>query len=53
MCMSCGCGELNEKHGNDANITWDDMQAAAKAADVSPDQVMRNLQESFGKAEAR
>jgi hypothetical protein len=50
--MSCGCGEINEKHGNDANITWDDVQTAAKAADTSPDQVMKNLQEAMGKAKA-
>jgi hypothetical protein len=52
MCMSCGCGEINEKHGNDAHITWDDVQAAARAADVTPDQVMSNMQEAMGTASA-
>ena len=50
MCMSCGCGQINETHGDDANITWDDVQAAATAADVSPDAVMKNLQDAFGQA---
>ena len=50
MCMSCGCGDLNERHGNDSNITWDDVQAAAQAADTTPDQVMKNMQDGMGKA---
>jgi hypothetical protein len=48
--MSCGCGEIDEKHGNDANITWTDVQSAARAADTTPDQVMKNMQEAMGKA---
>jgi hypothetical protein len=34
MCMSCGCGEPNETHGNTDNITLDQMERAAKAADI-------------------
>jgi hypothetical protein len=31
MCLNCGCGEPNEDHGNQANITAQDLQRAADA----------------------
>lgn len=35
MCMNCGCGQPNEDHGNEANITADDLRRAAEANDQS------------------
>jgi hypothetical protein len=35
MCMNCGCGQPNDDHGNSANITADDLQAAGEANDQS------------------
>jgi hypothetical protein len=43
MCMSCGCGEPNEKHGNPDNITLEDLKRAAKAANIEPEQAADNL----------
>jgi hypothetical protein len=43
MCASCGCGEPNDKHGNAANITLDEVQQAAQAAGVSPKQAADNI----------
>ena len=34
MCMTCGCGEPMNRHGEDANITYDQLQAAANAAGI-------------------
>ncbi len=34
MCMSCGCGEPNEAHGNGDNITLERMERAATAAGI-------------------
>lgn len=42
MCLSCGCGEPNELHGNDANIAADDLRAAAEA-DVAMEQAADNI----------
>jgi hypothetical protein len=31
MCLNCGCGQLDERHGNEANMTASDVQRAADA----------------------
>jgi hypothetical protein len=43
MCVSCGCGEPNERHGDDRHITQDDLDAAAEAANISSADVARNI----------
>jgi hypothetical protein len=43
MCLSCGCGEPNERHGDDRHITQDDLNAAAQAAEISPQQAAQNI----------
>ena len=43
MCLSCGCGEPEDNHGDPANITLSMMEAAAKAAECSVDQAAHNI----------
>lgn len=43
MCASCGCNQPNEGHGNNANITGEQIQAAAKAAGISNRQAAENM----------
>lgn len=43
MCVSCGCGSMNDNHGDQRNITMDDIQQAAQAAGTSPEQVANNI----------
>jgi hypothetical protein len=43
MCLDCGCGEPNERHGDDRHITMDDVQAAAEASEISVDEAARNI----------
>ena len=43
MCVSCGCGEPNERHGDDRHITQDDLDQAAEAAKITPEEVARNI----------
>lgn len=31
MCLNCGCGQPHEDHGNPANITATDLEAAGEA----------------------
>lgn len=48
MCASCGCGKLHEEHGNPANITIDEIDKAAKAANISREQCVENMAKSAG-----
>ena len=43
MCVSCGCGEANERHGDERHITQDDLQQAAVAAEISLEEVIQNI----------
>lgn len=43
MCLNCGCGEPNERHGNDANITLDDIRLAGEANGQSVEESLRNM----------
>ena len=43
MCMTCGCGLPNDKHGDDAHITYDQLQAAASAAGIDAEKAVDNL----------
>jgi hypothetical protein len=43
MCMTCGCGKPNDDHGNDANIVYDQLESAARAADIDPETAADNL----------
>ena len=43
MCLNCGCGELNEKHGKDANITLEDVQRAGEGNGQSVEESLRNM----------
>ena len=50
MCLTCGCGEPNAQHGNPDHITMNDVEKAAKAAGISTDEVVRNLQKTYQQA---
>jgi hypothetical protein len=43
MCLSCGCGEPNERHGDDAHITAEDLRAAAEAAGIDMESASDNI----------
>ena len=43
MCVTCGCGIPEDKHGDDRNITLSEVQAAAEAAEISLDDAVANL----------
>jgi hypothetical protein len=43
MCMSCGCGNVDDDRGDPANITREDLERAAAAADTTPKQAAENL----------
>jgi hypothetical protein len=43
MCLDCGCGEPNERHGDDRHIVMDDVKAAAKASEISLEETTHNI----------
>jgi hypothetical protein len=47
MCLNCGCGEPNERHGDDANIVMDDLRKAGDANGQDLDQVMANIEQTY------
>jgi hypothetical protein len=51
MCLDCGCGEPNERHGDDRHIIMDDIQAAAKASEISVDETKRNIVEALSQTQ--
>jgi hypothetical protein len=51
MCLDCGCGELNESHGDSRRITMDSIQAAARASEISVDEAIRNISDGLRQAQ--
>ena len=47
MCVSCGCGQPNESHGDPNNITLDMVERAASSAGIDPQGVVTNIQTSL------
>jgi hypothetical protein len=52
MCVSCGCGESHNNHGDPRHLTIEDLELAANAAGVSVDQVVQNIQTSTRQKES-
>jgi hypothetical protein len=46
MCVSCGCGEVHDDHGDPRHLTIEDLEQAAEAANLTVDQVVQNIQTS-------
>ena len=43
MCLSCGCGEPDDNHGDDRHIILSDLAAAAEAAEITTEEAARNM----------
>lgn len=52
VCMSCGCGKPNDNHGDERNITEDDLDRAAQAANIGRDQAAQNIMDCCGQVAA-
>jgi hypothetical protein len=44
MCLNCGCGQHDERHGNEANIVADDVRRAGEANGQDLATTIRNLE---------
>jgi hypothetical protein len=47
MCLSCGCGEPNQDHGDPRNIIMQKLEEAAQAGDTTPEQAAQNIVEGL------
>jgi len=45
MCISCGCGDFNESHGDERNITVDTLREAASASNLTLGDVLTNMRD--------
>lgn len=43
MCLDCGCGHVNDTHGDDRHITMTDIKNAAEASNTTPEQVVARI----------
>lgn len=43
MCISCGCGDAYNTHGDQRNITMQDLDQAAQAAGATRERVIQNI----------
>jgi hypothetical protein len=50
MCLSCGCGEPNEDHGNPDQITYEDLKRAADANGISIEETANNITAGLARA---
>jgi hypothetical protein len=47
MCMSCGCGEPHETHGDRRNIIYADLKKAGDASKISVKEAVRNIEKTL------
>ena len=43
MCLSCGCGEPDDNHGDERHIITEDLRQAAEAAEITVDEAAHNI----------
>lgn len=49
MCISCGCGDPNERHKS-GDITLDDLKRAAQNSNIDVEQAAENIRAAAKKA---
>ncbi len=47
MCLSCGCGEPDDNHGDPRHITTENLEAAAEAAEITAEEAANNIVEAL------
>jgi len=48
MCASCGCGRVDDDHGDQRHLTMSNLKEAAQAAGISVPEVARHLEWAAG-----
>jgi hypothetical protein len=52
MCLDCGCGKPNDDHGDSRHITLNQINQAAEASGVSPQEAVDNISKGFAEAQS-
>jgi hypothetical protein len=52
MCLDCGCGKPNDAHGDNRHITMDQLEAAAKASEITPQKAAQNILDGVKQAQS-
>jgi predicted nucleic acid-binding Zn-ribbon protein len=52
MCLDCGCMKPNDDHGDSRHILMKDVEEAAKASEISVDEVVKNINETVTMGQA-
>ena len=47
MCMSCGCGEPHETHGDKRSIIYSDLKKASDASKISVKEAVRDIEKTL------
>lgn len=47
-CLTCGCDQPHNEHGDPRNITWEELVDAAEAAGTSPEEAWANAEHAIG-----
>ncbi len=47
MCMTCGCGEPHDDHGDRRNLTYDAFKKAADASKIPVKEAVKNVGTTF------
>jgi len=50
MCLNCGCGQPEERHGDPANITLADVERAAQANGQTLEEATRHITDTLATA---
>jgi hypothetical protein len=45
MCANCGCRVPEDAHGDERNIRWSEIEAAAQANDMTPAEAVDNMRQ--------
>jgi hypothetical protein len=52
MCLSCGCGENDDNHGDARHITTEMLEAAAEAAEITVEEAANNIVQALQPAQS-
>jgi hypothetical protein len=50
MCLDCGCGKPNDRHGDERHITMDDVKNAAEASGINESEARQNIIDALQKS---
>jgi len=53
MCVDCGCGQPDDRHGDERHITMSDIRAAADASEVSVEEVAARISKEVANSAAQ